>query len=269
MNDRQSANDRLVRYLLGEALPEAEQAEIEERYFTDELYLDHVLAIEDDLIDSHIQGRLSDSDRSLFERHFLASKRRREKWEAQRAIASFFRSRSEPAGFVGTSIRYFGSLALGARLLLGISAVAVVLGIGFLGWGYVNIRHQSGVLQSRLAALQEQAAGVPHIATFVLQSERLRSGAGNQLQIAKDTRWIVLRLELPQFAIGYSTIAAKLSSADGQDIWRQTGLPRIASSVEINLPGSVLNRGDYVLSLSAVDRERQITLPAYQFRIDR
>jgi hypothetical protein len=268
MNDRQSADDRLVRYLLGDALPEAEQAEIEERYFTDELYLAHVLAIEDDLIDSHIRGHLSDSDRSRFERHFLASKRRREKWEAQQAIASFFRSRSEPAGFVSTSIRYFGSLGLGARLLQGISAVAVVVGIGFLGWGYVNIRHQSGVLQSRLAALREQAAGLPNIPAFVLQSERLRSGSGNQLHIAKDTRWIVLRLELPQFAIGYSTFAAGLSSADGQEIWRQAGLARIASSVEINLPGSVLKRGDYVLSLSAVDRERQITLPAYQFRID-
>jgi hypothetical protein len=269
MNDRQSADDRLVRYLLGDALPDAEQTEIEERFFTDELYFDHVLAIEDDLIDSHIQGRLSDSERSRFERYFLASKRRREKWEAQRAIASFFRSRSEPAGFVSASIRFFGSLALGARLLLGISAVALLVGVSFLGWGYLDVRHKSGVLQFRFAALQEQAAGLPNIATFVLRSERLRSGSGTRLQMATDTRWVVLRLELPQFAIEYSTFAAGLSTADGQEIWRQTGLPRIASSVEINLPGSVLKHGDYVLSLSAVDRERQITLPAYQFRIDR
>jgi hypothetical protein len=125
------------------------------------------------------------------------------------------------------------------------------------------------MLQSRLATLQKQAARLPAIATFVLQSDRLRSGPGAQLQIATDTRWVVLGLQLPQFVTGYSTFAAVLSTADGQEIWSQNGLPRTVSSVEINLPGPMLVRGDYVLSLSAMEGERQIKLPSYQFRVER
>jgi hypothetical protein len=269
MNDRQSADDSLVRYLLGEALPDDEQAEIEERYFTDELYFDRVLAIEDDLIDSHIRGSLSDIERDRFEKHFLASDRRREKWEAQWAIASFFRCRSKPAGLVNGSIRFWGSLAFGARLLLGISVVVVAVGISILGSRYVEIRNESNALQSRLVALREQSATRVAIAMFVLEPERLRSGPGAELRIAKDTRWVVLKVELPQFAAAHSIFAARLNTADGQAIWEQSHLPRVASTVEINLPASALERGDFVLSLSALDRERQIKLPAYQFRIDR
>lgn len=168
MNDRQSADDRLVRYLLGDALPDAEQADIEERYFTDELYFDHVLAMEDELIDRHVRGQLSDSERERFEGHFLASKRRREKWEAQRAIVAFFRSRSEPAGFVEAAIRSFRSIVLGTRLILAISVLVVMAGAAFLGWGFIDIRHQNGLLQARLATLQEQTARLPDTPTFVL-----------------------------------------------------------------------------------------------------
>ena len=72
MSDSQAADDTgYSQILLGEALPESEQAEIEERYFTDDVYFDRLLALEDDLIDSHIRGTLSESETIRFERHFL------------------------------------------------------------------------------------------------------------------------------------------------------------------------------------------------------
>jgi hypothetical protein len=269
MNGRQSVDDRLVRYLLGEALTDAEQAEIEERYFTDDVYFDRLLAVEDDLIDSYVRGGLSADERAQFEHNFLASNRRREKWEAQRAIASFFRARSKPTGFVSAWVQFFRSQTLGARTLATASAFIVIAAVIVLAWAYTDTHRKSDVLQAHLERLQEEAAKLPAIATFVLQPERLRSGNGEQLEIGPSTRWVVLRVEIPQLANGFSTFAASLNTADGQEISEQKGLSRDASSVEIVLPGSTLKRGDYVLSLTAEDAERQMQLPAYQFRIDR
>jgi len=269
MNDRQSEDHRLARYLLGDPLPAAEQAEIEEHYFTDDLYFDHVLAIEDELIDSHIRGNLPASDRARFEKHFLASKRRREKWEAQRAIASFFRSRAEPVGFLSASIHFFRSLTLAGRLAAGFSGAALAVGVVVLSWGYRDVLRERYGLESRLMELQKQAVKLPSVATFVLQSERLRSGPGDELRIPSDTRWVELQVEIPELAEEYSTLSAELSTADGQEVWEQKGLPRTAPLVELDLPVSMLKRGDYVLSLTAMAGAGKLKLRSYQFRIDR
>jgi hypothetical protein len=264
MNDQPSSDDRLVRYLLGDALPDAEQNEIEESYFTNDLYFDRVLAVEDDLIDRQIRGSMSAGEKARFEKHFLASERRREKWEAQRAIASFFRSRNETPGL----IRFLRSLTSGTRLLLAVSVLVLVVGVSVLGRGYVDLRREYGGLHSRLVALEKQSAGLPAIVTLDLRTERLRSGAGDRFQIAADARWVELRVELPQSASALSSFAAGLSTADGEEVWRQNGLARIGSTLQIDLPASVLKRGDYVLSVSAVGGERPRLLPSYQFRID-
>lgn len=269
MSDRRSEDDRLIRYLLGDALPDAEQNAIEESYFTDNSFFERVLAIEDDLIDSHIQGRLSDNEKALFEKHFLASDRRRERWEAQQAIASYFRSRAEPAGSVNATPRFVRSLKPAAVLLLAVPALALIVGLSILGLQNRTLYRQNANLRSRLTALEEQPPRTPAVATFVLEPERLRSGAGEQLRIAADNRWVSLRVELPRFALAYPSFSAELSTADGDEIWRQNGFNRIGSSIDIDLSVSALKRGDYVLSVSAVEGKGEVKLPSYQFRIER
>ncbi len=269
MNDRQSADDRLIRYLLGDDLTDGEQAAIEERYFSDDVYFDHVLAVEDDLIDSHVRGRLGGDAGSRFEKHFLASKRRREKWEAQRAIASFFRSRSEPVGFISACARFLRSLSPGARMWAGVSTALIATGVVFLSLSYLDLRRHTTDLESRAAELRQNLAQLPAMATFVLRPQTLRSGAGERLQIPAETKWVVFKAEIPPFASGYSIFTGALSTPEGRQIWSQTGLSRTESSIEIDLPGSVLKPGDYVLVLNAADGARQIPLPAYEFRVDR
>lgn len=265
MNDRQSADELLARYLLGDALPEAEQAAIEERYFTDDLYFDHLLAIEDELIDRHLHGALSGSETAQFEKHFLASNRRREKWEAQRAIASFFRSRPAVAGWRA----FLRSLSLQTRLVAGAALFAAALGMVLLSWAYWDLRGQNDRLQTRLAEIREQPLAAPEVAAFVLRAERLRASAGDQVEIKPNTRWVELRVEIPQFAMGSSTFAAVLSTADGQKLWEQSGLAKNGASVEIDSPASMLQNGDYVLTLTASSGHTRVNLPAYQFRVTR
>jgi len=148
-------------------------------------------------------------------------------------------------------------------------ALTVFVGAVFLTWSYGETRRETGRLESQIARLREQSASLPIFATFVLTPERLRSRGGDQLQIPTGARWIELRVELPEVARDSSIFAAALSTAEGQEICGQKGLSRSGSSVEIDLPASLLPRGDYVLSLTAVDGTNQKNLPSYQFRIDR
>jgi len=264
-----AADDRLVRYLLGDVLPDAERDEIEERYFTDNSCFERILAAESRLVDSYMEGRLSNEDRGLFERNFLASARRRAKWEARKATALHARSPAGPASLAASFRGFLESLAPGTRVLLGALSLLIAAGVGALGWRYVDLRDRTSVLQSRLAALEKRAARPLGVAEFVLQPERLRSGGVDPLRVSADIRWVVLRVELPPLSSAWSSFAAVLATADGDEIWRQSGFSPTALSIEIDLPVSALTRGDYVLSVSGVARTGEMKLPSYQFRIDR
>jgi hypothetical protein len=87
MLDDPSSEALLVRYLLGD-LPDQQQAEIEDRAFTDPEYLRNIQAVESDLIDEYVRGGLSQSDRRRFEQRFFASAERRRKVEFAKALAA-------------------------------------------------------------------------------------------------------------------------------------------------------------------------------------
>jgi hypothetical protein len=63
-------NESLMRkYLLG-ALPAEERTRIEDEYFADADRFEELVGVENDLIDSYVRGKLSDSERRQFERHY-------------------------------------------------------------------------------------------------------------------------------------------------------------------------------------------------------
>lgn len=66
------------RYLLGQ-LAEAEQVALEQRFFADSEMLDHVWAIENELVDGYVRGSLPRTELEQFERHYLASRQHRER----------------------------------------------------------------------------------------------------------------------------------------------------------------------------------------------
>jgi hypothetical protein len=68
----------IQRYLLGE-LTEADQTAIERELLADREQFDLVCAVEDDLIDGYLRGKISRADRERFESHYLASAYNRER----------------------------------------------------------------------------------------------------------------------------------------------------------------------------------------------
>jgi hypothetical protein len=73
------------RYLLGE-LSEAEALSLEERYFADPEAFEQVWAVENELVDDYVAGRLGAEERDQFERHYLSSPRHRERVAAAKAL---------------------------------------------------------------------------------------------------------------------------------------------------------------------------------------
>jgi hypothetical protein len=69
-------DELIVQYLLGGSSADVELCEndartIETQYLTDPQFFEHILAIEDDLIQSYANGELSPEDRSRFEQRYL------------------------------------------------------------------------------------------------------------------------------------------------------------------------------------------------------
>jgi hypothetical protein len=75
----------MVKYLLGE-LPEKEQLQLEERFFTDDEYYQQLLALEDELMYDYAAGGLSPEQRVKFERRYLDSPQARQKAELAEAV---------------------------------------------------------------------------------------------------------------------------------------------------------------------------------------
>jgi hypothetical protein len=68
----------LMEYLFGK-LSEPEQAQLEELYFTDDVFFERLSAIENDLVDRYAQNTLTESERREFEEKYLTTPGRRKK----------------------------------------------------------------------------------------------------------------------------------------------------------------------------------------------
>jgi hypothetical protein len=72
-------DDQLItRYLLGDAST-AEEQQIEELYFADDNCFEHLLSVEDELIDAYVSGDMTGEKRKRFEDHFLSSSERKQR----------------------------------------------------------------------------------------------------------------------------------------------------------------------------------------------
>lgn len=75
----------LIRYLLDD-LSESEQDRVEKRYFVDDEFYTKILVAEDELIDSYVQGELSQDEQKRFDQVYMTSPSRRKKVEANRHL---------------------------------------------------------------------------------------------------------------------------------------------------------------------------------------
>ena len=81
MKNRPREERLITSYLLGEA-SELEQSQLETAYFRDAQFYELLLALEVELISDYLSGILPSHERKQFERHFLKSARRRQRYKS-------------------------------------------------------------------------------------------------------------------------------------------------------------------------------------------
>jgi hypothetical protein len=131
-------DESLVRRFLLCNVSQNQCEQIEERLFTEERFCDLVDAVEEELIDEYVQGKLAAQDIERFEQHFLITPDRRERLEFARAfqysltpaLPSASALNKAPKHTLGFWARMFRPPTLAVSFALGVlllTAVAILL----------------------------------------------------------------------------------------------------------------------------------------------
>jgi len=157
----------IARYLLGD-LPEAEQTQLEEIAFSDSNYLEHVRAVEKDLVDEYARGELSGAAREAFEQRFFASEERRRQIEFARALMKVVGESPARASSDAAAIPWWGSIfffgrGLNPSLRFALAALALFVVIGGVWLFKESMRSRRE--QAQIRPQSEATPGVPENAT--------------------------------------------------------------------------------------------------------
>jgi hypothetical protein len=269
--------DTLIRYLLGD-LPEEELERLAEEYFVHDDAWQALSAVENDLIDDYVRGRLSQAVRQKFEGHFMRFPERQERVEFARilmnaAIREQIADEAEPRlpseGFRGrsTSTSHW-SQTRAARFIWAAATLSLLSIVAILAVQNGRLRNEAKIQRAqaeRLAKELEQASnrktpedvGLPlhttPIISLVLSPGTLRNNGSNEPVLHLDADPSAeLVLDLDQDS--YVEYAATIKTADGKLISRMRGLKSQPTqsggrAVYLNVPSQLLRKNDYVVTL--------------------
>jgi hypothetical protein len=154
MNKEMCNDQTIIQYLLG-SLPEEETERVEELWFIDEEFAVRLNAVENDLIDTYVSGKLCDEKLERFNSYYLASPKKRKKVKTARVFHAYAENAvatgqvgfaSGPSQTNAKSDRPFLHLTLlpftFPRLVLTAVAVLVLVEAGWLVFELSRLRSQ-------------------------------------------------------------------------------------------------------------------------------
>ena len=248
--DRESSRAR--RYLLGQT-SEDERAAVEQEYFADERAVEHMEAVEEDLVEDYLAHRLGSDEQTLFERHYMTVPHRRRRVETVRALMSAAQPAAAPSAS-RSSTRVWVPLAVAASLIL-------VLG----GWWMLrsspsvsDADHQQAVALSPPKPPTVAAPPVPEVFAFSVSPASMRSaGNSSTLVIPAGTHLVRFRLEGDPGSGRAAGARARGRTVTGQEVWQGATdvSPEIPDGViaQIDVPEAHLPPNDYVIELFELD----------------
>lgn len=226
------------RYLLGDSA--GDEAAIERAYFDAAAAGDVVAAAEEALIDDYLAGRLSATEHSKFEQHYLSSRVHRIRVETIRHVSAM-------AGAVGSrstgrrsAVRW---LAAAAVLLVGTGAVWILTSTG---------RESAAGDRAALRPSPNASVAAPAAFAFSLSPGNVR-GADDRppLVIPAGTATVALRLEPSSRDLSVSSTRVVVATVAGDEVW--TGEASRARTDDIaatvSIPASQLRPDDYIVVL--------------------
>jgi hypothetical protein len=240
-------------YLLGQA-SEQERSALEEQYFADPSVVDRISAIEDDLIEDYLAGRLPSGDRADFERHYLNTPEHRTRVDVVRRVMA---TRRATKGWA-TAPSSWKPLALAASVLLAVGL-----------WGaWTAIKHQQPATDARIgvapapAAPQTAPPPVPatpgHVFALSISPATVRGAQDIEpLVIPPGTDVVRVTLEAdPADRSDLERPRAVVRTVDGKEVWRGDAAIAAANvrATSIDVPAARLPADDYIILLSGSDK---------------
>jgi hypothetical protein len=282
---READNKEMADYILGK-LPEADQARLEAEYFADPRLQEQLLLIEDELVDAYVQGRLSTHEKAQLEARFLASPRGQRKLEFASSLARLAsegqsREKQRPRPEQATLPRAASARILAIRRMLAVAGTFVF--VLALGWSFrEKLFYRSAAQRSRTEghgigrplpprASDEvsQTSGAEIISVFLKPTSR-NVDRVEQANIPVGAQQINIQLVIG--AASHNSYRVALVNAADQVKWTGSGLtPRSTPSgkvINLNLPTSLLERGEYTLLLSP-NEDGARPIAEYAFVVER
>jgi anti-sigma factor RsiW len=287
----------MKRYLLGRASPE-ERTGFENLYFADAGMFEELVAVENDLIDAYVRGRLSNLETQQFEKYYLTSPQHWTRVEFARTLAKI--TCEIPHSPAEEEVPFWRHLAVPPRLrwVLVASAVALVASGSWLVRQNQSLRGElqqarttESDLRQRLATKNEDAvlgekdqtaAGTKVAAlempalrefTLALNPGMSRSNQTGQNVIAVPSSASTVRLQLNLDDDDHAAYEVVLETAEGHKIQSTGSLKSHVLSgrkaVIVRLPLRLIPTGDYVVRLNATNESQAGAeeIGVYSFRI--
>jgi hypothetical protein len=167
--NKETYNDQvIIQYLLG-SLPEEETERVEELCFIDDEFAVRLSAIENDLVDAYVRGKLSGEKLERFDSHYLASPKRRKKVKTARGLHAYAEnavatgqvvlasgpSQTRAKSFM-PSPRLTHQPFIFSRLGLTAAAVLVLMGVGWLVFELSRLRSQIDEAEAARISLDQR-----------------------------------------------------------------------------------------------------------------
>lgn len=266
-------HSRAIQYLLG-TLPEAEAEALGEEMFASDDTFSTLEDAENLLVEAYLDDELSPDDRTRFEALFRSSTHLAERVELERGLRARAHT-GRPSGHPST-VRW---LPWAAAVLLGVSGGGLALrenrqaardrvaGSAREHALAVQVAAQDERLRVLEQRLADHAAPAIEIWRLPRGSERAVGGAA---PFTATGGWV--RLRVPQDdAPARASYRAQLASPEERELFRVDSLAAASEAgrafVDVIVPGGLLPRGTYILSLTRVGPTGAEELGPYSFSV--
>ena len=262
MSEEAVTDPLLRKFLLGKVTDD-ERQRVESLFLTDSDVKERILAIEEELIDDYLEGRLTTADREQFLLQYGQTPDEQRKLRITQSIKEWAVAESEQPVHTEISASSSGTWwRLGPTSVIPLALAAVVLIVAaFWLWSLNQQRNRRLAIEQELAQLNSPSSlrEVPsQILSLELSPITVRSGEQqNEIKPNADIRLVELRLPWVQKE-RYSTYQAEIRRVAGDESLTVSNLQSQGDreyAIRLRLPVHMLRRGQYQIKLSGMNTD--------------
>jgi len=245
-------DQRFIRYLLGE-LNDGEHAELEDAYFSDDAFFEHLAAVETELIDSYVQGELSPEMRARFERRHLNSPQQLVRINFARRMLRERRGTSVETMDRTAWWRKHGLLPNLRRPIFAVpvAVIAILVAVSAILW-YRAEPADTGKAHLEAPRQDEPVSESGIVALSLMPGLTRSAGQGAVLTISPSD--IRVRFTIEHEGEAFPAYRVVIRTPEGHEAWRESGLKPMepgARKIVATVASERLPPADYILTLSA------------------